>query len=308
MKKGYKYGLAGGLLAFAMVGGMIMSNGVNLAVEANAASVDAGFDLADGTMDGGWTSPNFTTGDTSVELNALSSSRVLKLALGGEVSSMSDIVLNGTYSEYLDGWYYVQMEINVILLDALDTQVDALTVSVTSSGSKTLSVATLFSGLSDSDKASVTEINIVGSEAYGEANPWTDEITFDVSTLTFTYEMVPVVAETAVSVATFINDGDVEGQCTTRYSLAKDKVHSLDVSELESFKTSTDTDIASARVRYEAWARHLGDAHPYEVAADYAGSNSIMDTTQAITIIALISVASVSIIGGYMFTKKTKKQ
>lgn len=73
--------------------------------------------------------------------------------------------------------------------------------------------------------------------------------------------------ESAASLATYVMEADTEGQCTTKYALAKEKFLAMGLAEQDLFKTAhtgEEASLTSARARYSAWASSRGDSKPFE--------------------------------------------
>ncbi len=107
----------------------------------------------------------------------------------------------------------------------------------------------------------------------------------------------------AATVANLINAEDSEGQCVLKFNLAKKSLLALSIEELNVFKTSTDTNILNARLRYEAWAAHLNQsAYTDEVLInDFV---VIQDISTILAVVSIIVIASVSLIAYTTYSKK----
>ena len=76
---------------------------------------------------------------------------------------------------------------------------------------------------------------------------------------------------------------------------------------------ATDSDFAAAKARYEAWAAANGDLAPYDgnddiqsMRSSLLGIGTNVENTNTIAIIVIISMVSVTAIGGYFFIKRRK--
>ncbi len=106
----------------------------------------------------------------------------------------------------------------------------------------------------------------------------------------------------------YIMAEDVEDQCNTRFPEAKTMFLALSVDDQNTFRTSTETDIVAARERYVAWAAHLNQNPWAEGEALNTITSNAMNSMNAVIIIISLSLASVSVIGGYYFVQKKQKQ
>ncbi len=120
-------------------------------------------------------------------------------------------------------------------------------------------------------------------------------------------ELIEFVATSLLDVVTYINAENVDGQCNTRFSVAKTMLFSMNVEDQETFKSSTDASIAAARLRYEAWASHLGE-DPYSMSSTYAAPEMGSNNATMILTVGLITLVSISGIAGYYFISKRKNK
>ncbi len=99
--------------------------------------------------------------------------------------------------------------------------------------------------------------------------------------------------------------------CAAHYLAAKSAVlYGISSTELETFKTSIDSDYVSARQTYEYWCTVNGDESPYS-GSIVSSSNTLKiasssDTTTAIIVIAIVTVTATAI-GFYFYSKKRKQ-
>ena len=119
-------------------------------------------------------------------------------------------------------------------------------------------------------------------------------------------------AATAKNVANYIMYEDTNNQCLTKLDVALSYLSTLSETELNTFTTSTDYVISSARARLEAWAASQKKTIHYEVNNVTASApnnlvnkeiNSMSSTT--ITII-VISISASVLACGYFILKKKK--
>lgn len=93
--------------------------------------------------------------------------------------------------------------------------------------------------------------------------------------------------------------------CNSKYETAKELLLTLSTAELETFKTSTDTEIASARAAYENWCDRNGDDNPYAGAIVTSSRGVAINTSSSIAIV-MIAIASITLVGAAMMLKKRK--
>ena len=106
---------------------------------------------------------------------------------------------------------------------------------------------------------------------------------------------------------------DTDNQCSTKFTTAKGYFEGLTSAERNTFMTSSDYVISTARDRLEAWARHQGKTIDY-IDGDYLISNisripailnnSINNTT--IIVAVTVGIAAIAI-GGYFLLRKKKE-
>ena len=120
--------------------------------------------------------------------------------------------------------------------------------------------------------------------------------------------------QSANNVSNYIMYEDTNAQCTTKFGTAKGYFEDLSTSERNTFMTSDDYVISTARTRLEAWARYHG-----KVITTADGDYVITDARNPVlnivlnannnTILIVIVVTTISLlsIGGYFFLKKKKE-
>lgn len=115
--------------------------------------------------------------------------------------------------------------------------------------------------------------------------------------------------EVAAEIKTLAGSWDnpvATADCAAHYARAKELVLTLAADELETFKTSTDSEIANARQAYEFWCGANADATPYAGTIVSASKNvTIVDSYLNAVVIA--SVASVTLLGVALLILKKKK-
>ena len=120
-------------------------------------------------------------------------------------------------------------------------------------------------------------------------------------------------AESATNVANYIMYEDTTNQCEAKFDIAEGYFLGMSKSERTTFMTSDDYVIATARERFEAWARHEGKMIN-QSGDDYVISRNIIpgivssDNNKTIGIIIIISLISISAIGGYFIISHRRKE
>lgn len=117
-------------------------------------------------------------------------------------------------------------------------------------------------------------------------------------------------ADNPTNVSNYIMYEDTDGQCTTKLSSALEKLNSMSNSDKDTFMTSTDYVIATARERIEAWARHEGKTLSLTNNTFVVNSASISPITNnvtnnpTLTIVIIVATMSLISIGGYFFIRR----
>lgn len=120
-------------------------------------------------------------------------------------------------------------------------------------------------------------------------------------------------SENPTNVANYIMYEDNNGQCSTKFDIAKGYFGSLSKDDRATFMTSSDYVISNARTRFQDWARHLGKTIVNQD-GDYIVSNAInispvINTfirNNSVIIVIVVSALSVISIGGYFLFRKKK--
>ena len=111
-------------------------------------------------------------------------------------------------------------------------------------------------------------------------------------------------SETPVNVANYIMYQDNNGQCTTRYSVAKGYFNNLSSGDKSTFMTSTDYVISTARTRLQAWAAYHGESISSSNGTYVIGSNKSINSLNGNNyslVIALATFGTVSVLLGLSF-------
>lgn len=149
-------------------------------------------------------------------------------------------------------------------------------------------------------------VNVIGNYKYVGVCSNSGAIYLD--SIEIVYEQYSA-AEIAAEIKTLAGGWDnavATSECGAHYAYAKEIVLTLSAAELETFKTSTDADIAGARATYATWCARNADENPYEgdiVSAMKATTQT--DTYLQVCIIA--SVASITLLGAALLIFKKKK-
>ena len=160
-------------------------------------------------------------------------------------------------------------------------------------------------------EGSTTELTISGDYTYVGIRSNSGALYID--SVTFTYGA----DETAKNIANFIMYNDTEGQCNAKLDQAITKLNNLTQAELDKFSGYTlqqDYVIATARERLNAWATSKGKTIDYSTAGHVAAGSAVYSVlktlnknTNTVAIIVIISMVSVTAIGGYFFLRKRKE-
>ena len=128
------------------------------------------------------------------------------------------------------------------------------------------------------------------------------------------YGQLVEVEYTAASIASRIktlaggwNNNVGTADCATNYATAKEMILALSAEELNTFKTSTDTEIASARTTYENWCHFNGDNSPYEGAIVDASNIALTMNNNNVVTIVIILGAVLALAATLMLISKKRK-
>jgi len=94
-------------------------------------------------------------------------------------------------------------------------------------------------------------------------------------------------------------------ECSTKYSTIKSQMLSLTSGSLSYFQSGTETAIANARARYQAWANANGDANPYS--ASQGLHLTSLGYKSNLLLVASVGVLLLSATIGYCFLKRKKQ-
>ncbi len=115
--------------------------------------------------------------------------------------------------------------------------------------------------------------------------------------------------DTATNVANYIMYEDTNGQCNTKFSVAKGYFEGLSLSQRNVFMASTDYVISTARTRFEAWAKALGKVITH-IDGDYVISApklfTLSENNELIIINIIVSSLAISLLGSYLIIRKKK--
>ena len=152
-----------------------------------------------------------------------------------------------------------------------------------------------------------TYLDITGDYNYigicsASATSYLDEVVFTIYS-----------GDTATNVANYVMYEDTSNQCTIKFDVAKGYFNGLTVAERTTFMTSNDYVIATARERFEAWARNQGKTitlvnGTYTISnAKYFGIEVLSGSFDNSTLIVIIvSFISVTMLGAYLYRRKKK--
>ena len=125
-------------------------------------------------------------------------------------------------------------------------------------------------------------------------------------------------SDTAINVANYIMYEDTDNQCVAKFEVAQNYFANMSSTQRNTFMTSSDYVISTARTRFQAWAAHQGKEIVYEN-SDYVVKNvnvpnpitnitsNSSDNSLMITIM-IISFVSASSIAAYFLIKKRRHE
>lgn len=119
-------------------------------------------------------------------------------------------------------------------------------------------------------------------------------------------------ADTLDNVVNYIMYQDTNGQCTSKFSEAINKLNTMSKADKDSFWAASTYKTNKAKERIMAWADYLGKELTYTDGKYVVnGSRTINVLPQdkgIITALIVLSISSISLIGGYLLFKRKKKQ
>lgn len=156
-------------------------------------------------------------------------------------------------------------------------------------------------------KGTSTELIVTGS--YTFVGIRSADSAMYLTSVTFTYGS----EDNATNVANYIMYEDTNGQCNSKFTVAKGYFEGLSKSERATFMSSDDYVISTARSRLEAWASYLGKSITYSD-GDYVISNAKnisfnsegIVSNDSITLVVVLSSVLFITVGGYFLLKKRK--
>lgn len=105
-------------------------------------------------------------------------------------------------------------------------------------------------------------------------------------------------------------DEDPNNQCLDKFSVAKEYFEGLTKAQRNTFMTSSDYVISSARERLQAWAKHQGQSINVNN-DDYVinrYSNPVINYDYTLITIIVVSGIGIISLGGYFFLRKRKNR
>ena len=118
-------------------------------------------------------------------------------------------------------------------------------------------------------------------------------------------------SDSAINLANYIMYEDTNNQCTSKFTIAKGYFEGLTSSERETFMTSTDYVVETARTRLDAWAKNQGKTISY-TNNDYAISSAksvllaINNNSLLSFGLVLMTIGGLIYAGTFIFKKKEK--
>ena len=124
---------------------------------------------------------------------------------------------------------------------------------------------------------------------------------------------IEIEAQTATNLANYIMYEDTNNQCETKFDVAKGYFEDMSTSERNTFMTSDDYVISTARERLEAWAKNQGKEIVY-VNGDYVIQSSLadiqnllsQDNSTSVLLIIFVSIVTLSFTSLILILKKKR--
>ena len=117
--------------------------------------------------------------------------------------------------------------------------------------------------------------------------------------------------DNATNVANYIMYEDTNNQCTTKLDLAISKLNTMLSDDKNTFWTSDDYVIRTARERLIAWAAHEQKTLTYNEGSFHANAArnmiNISSSNNPMVVITIISIITALSLGGYVFLKRRKE-
>ena len=152
-----------------------------------------------------------------------------------------------------------------------------------------------------------TELTISGDYAYIGIRSDSGALYLD--SVTFTYAG----SDYLENIANYVMYEDTNNQCLTKLDAAVERLNGLSSSDKNTFWTSNDYVIKTARERLQAWAVHQGKTLSYSDSAFVISSNNVNPLKDMVSnnvianIVVLVSLLSISAFGVYLFINKKKE-
>ena len=103
------------------------------------------------------------------------------------------------------------------------------------------------------------------------------------------------------------NNNVATAECSTKYTTTKKLILTLSTAELNTFKTSEDAEIASARAAYENWCNVNGDKTPYEGAIVDAAQVALVMTNNNVTVMIIILASVLALAAAALLISKKRR-
>ncbi len=197
------------------------------------------------------------------------------------------------------GYFQTTQEMSLKTLTINNRETNALTVYGSTNGT---SFSTSITGTND--VYDLTGYSYVKVMKNGSGAAYCASLTIEVAAL-----------ETAENVSNYIMYEDTNNQCGTKLDAAILCINNLSSTELNTFTTSTDYVISTARERLNAWARNQGKTIDYSEVGNVVAQSiriplldSIGETTSNAFIVVLSSIGAITVISAYLFIKKRKEK
>ena len=124
---------------------------------------------------------------------------------------------------------------------------------------------------------------------------------------------IEIEAQTATNLANYIMYEDTNSQCETKFSVAKGYFEDMSTSERNTFMTSSDYVISTARERLEAWAKNQGKEivhinDDYVIQSSLADIQNLLsqDNSTSVLLIIFASIVTLSFTSLILILKKKR--
>lgn len=265
----------------------------------NEDTLNKAFTGVAGTSYSSWSDKSVTTSSAVYAGNSAGSHESIQLRSDNNNSGIVTTTSGGRLSKVTVAWNSNTVSGRTLNIYGKNTAYSSPSDLYNSSSQGTL-LGTIVNGTS-------TELTVSGSYAFVGIR--SNSGAMYLTSVTFTYGS----DDSATNVANYIMYEDTNGQCNSKFTVAKGYFEGLSKSERATFMSSDDYVISTARTRLEAWASYLGKSITYSD-GDYVISNAKnvsfnsdgIVSNDSITLVVVLSSVLFITVGGYFLLKKRK--